>query len=241
MNTKDLIEKLNIYGVRKFLRHILFEFIYRWFYMRLIKGSYSQIGEDIIIDRLLKNKKRGFYVDVGAYDPMRFSNTLRFYKKGWRGINIEPDPDNYQKFLQARKRDINLNIGISDKKDMLIFYKFFPDTLSTFSKKSAKENLKHKYRLINESKIQVKKLSGILGNYCKDKKIDFMSIDTEGFDERVLKGNNWNKFKPKLICVESIEHGNTDIKRRKKVLELLARNGYKKATETMINTIFLLR
>src|SRR3989344_9673220 len=87
---KDLIQKLRMYGPLVFIQFALREF-YLLLWMRGVKNSYSQRGEDIVIDHLLKHKKIGFYIDVGANDPIRFSNTNRFYKRGWTGINIEPD------------------------------------------------------------------------------------------------------------------------------------------------------
>ncbi|MCD7914177.1 MAG: hypothetical protein LUG96_02180 [Tannerellaceae bacterium] len=65
-------------------------------YPSLLYGStsYSQEGEDIVLNFLFENKEgyKGFYVDIGTHHPFRFSNTAYFYKQGWQGINIEPTP-----------------------------------------------------------------------------------------------------------------------------------------------------
>ena len=79
-----------------------------------LRQSFSQDYEDLIIDKLLGNKATGTYLDIGAFDPTDLSNTKRFYDRGWRGCNVEPDPVRFQKFLQARPDDINLNVGLSD-------------------------------------------------------------------------------------------------------------------------------
>lgn len=228
MNLLSLIDKYKIYGLFKFFRHVFYTLVFYRLYRQKILGSFSQEEEDLVIEKLLNYKKRGFYVDIGAYDPTQFSNTKRFYLKGWRGINIEPDPDNFKKFLKERKRDINLNIGISSKPGKLIFYKFFPDTLSTFSEKEMKINLGKKYKLRKKIKIPVKKLSFVLEKYCRQK-IDFMSIDTEGFDQHVLESNNWKKFRPKIICIES-----------KKVGSFLSKIGYKKIYDNGINNLYMI-
>ena len=86
-------------------------------------NSFSQYGEDVIIDRLLCHKKRGFYIDIGANHPDRFSNTKRFYVKGWSGINIEPNPIIFKKFAK-RTRDVNLNIGIGGGESTIGFLLF---------------------------------------------------------------------------------------------------------------------
>ena len=68
--------------------------------------SYSQEGEDMILRRLFEKQKTGFYVDVGAHHPKRFSNTFFFYKKGWSGINIDAMPNSMRLFDKIRPRDI---------------------------------------------------------------------------------------------------------------------------------------
>ncbi len=70
--------------------------------------SYSQEGEDLILQRFFETKENGFYIDVGAHNPTRFSNTFIFYLKGWRGINIEPTPGSKTAFDSVRPKDLNI-------------------------------------------------------------------------------------------------------------------------------------
>ncbi|OGE45028.1 hypothetical protein A3B39_05500 [Candidatus Daviesbacteria bacterium RIFCSPLOWO2_01_FULL_37_10] len=198
---------------------------------RIFLHSYSQWGEDIIIDKLLGMKNKGFYIDIGAYDPIRFSNTQRFYNKGWKGINIEPDPIRINKFYKLRPRDINLNVGVANKNGLLDFFKFSPQTLSTFSKTALEDYQKQGHINTKVLKIKVSKLGQILEKEHKNKLVDFFSIDTEGSDLEVLKSNNWKKFRPKVICIEG--QGSSP----KKFLEKL---GYKKVYTNQTNSIFLL-
>ena len=214
-------------GPIKLIEYILLEA--QMLIMRIFKKSYSQWGEDIIIDNLLGQKSNGFYVDVGAYDPTRFSNTKRFYLKGWRGINIEPDPTKIKKFYKSRSKDINLNVGIANKNEIQDFFKFDPQTLSTFSKSAAADYQKQGYTLIETFKVKVNKLGQILEKERKNRQIDFFSIDTEGSDLEVLKSNNWKKFKPKVICIEG---------QGKNPEKLLVKLGYKKIYKTRTNSIF---
>lgn len=200
-----------------------------------LKKSFSQNGEDILIDSLLGNKKSGFYIDVGAYSPSRLSNTKRFYLRGWKGINIEPDPNKIKKFYNLRPRDINLNLGIANKSGKLKYFKFEPETLSTFSTSAAKDYKSQGFKLVGTSKIQVLKLAGVLESHSGGKDIDFMSVDVEGYDYEVLKSNNWKKFKPKLICVEVA--GQVE----KNIEKFLTRIGYKKICKNHNNLIFLLK
>ena len=226
---KKILRYFKIYSPDVLLWYIYLEL--RLLLRRSFLNSYSQWGEDIVIDKLLGKKRKGFYVDIGAYDPIRFSNTQRFYNKGWKGINIEPDPIRINKFYKLRPRDINLNVGVANKNGLLDFFKFSPQTLSTFSKDSVKNYQKQGYKLNEVIKVKVLKLSRILEKNVKRKEIDFFSIDTEGLDLEVLRSNNWKKFRPKVICIEG--QGSSP----KKFLEKL---GYKKVYTNQTNSIFLL-
>ena len=230
-----IVEKYRIYGFKRFFVYSLIE-LKNKIIMQLLKNSYSQKGEDLIIDKYLGWKKRGFYVDIGAGDGCRFSNTKRFYRKGWGGINIEPDPTSYEKLTKNRKKDINLNLGIGRKNGKFIFYRFTPSTLSTFSIEKAEEYKKQGYKLIDKREIEVRKLDDVLSEYCKDKIIDFMSIDTEGIDIEVLESNNWDKWRPKLIVIETEKNESC-----KKVYQFLIEKGYSKVFDNNLNSIYLLK
>lgn len=235
---KHIYQKFKIYGFRRFIFYSLEE-IYRKFWMEFLRKSYGQKGEDLVLDKFSGNKRKGFYVDVGANDPHRFNNTKRFYLRGWTGINIEPNVDNWQKLSSQRKRDINLNIGIGESESSLEFYKFIPHTLSTFSKEEADNYIGQGYKLEKIVLVEVKKMEDILAEYCKGD-IDFMSIDTEGFDMQVLKSNNWNRFRPKLICIESVSHTMRGLYNKKNDNHdnFLTNIEYKKVYDNGLNSIY---
>ena len=69
--------------------------------------SYAQNFEDVMLARAFAGKTEGFYVDVGAMDPVDGSVTKYFYELGWSGINIEPDEEYYKRLVADRKRDCN--------------------------------------------------------------------------------------------------------------------------------------
>lgn len=164
---------------------------------------YSQNGEDLILNRFLDNKKEGFFVDVGAHHPIRFSNTFLFYKKGWSGINIDAMPGSMAAFNKIRPKDINVEKGIALKNDKLTFYQFNESALNTFSKEEAFSKNKDDYKIIQRNLIEVDTLENILDKYMPiNTKIDFLNIDAEGKDEEVLISNNWVKYKPSYILIE---------------------------------------
>lgn len=183
------------------LKKRLFVFKYKFFSSEKPIVSYSQYAEDLCIEHLLMHKKMGVYVDVGANHPINFSNTLKFYQKGWRGVNIEPDPENFALFLEHRPGDINLNIGVSNHSGSMIFYRFLPNTLSTFSEKVAASLVKQNCKLLEKISVPAFTLQEILDRHGL-KEVDFLSIDTEGHDMQVLIGNNWEIFRPKVVCIE---------------------------------------
>jgi FkbM family methyltransferase len=170
-----------------------------------LNESYSQEGEDSILSRFFEGRQSGFYLDVGALHPQRFSNTYKFYKMGWRGISIDAMPGSMALFKQVRPLDINLEIPVSDTKEKLPFYIFNEHALNTFSKEHAEEReLKDEYKIVQTVVIETKKLSDILDEHLpKGQNIDFMSVDAEGFDYKILSSNNWAKYRPTVVLVEN--------------------------------------
>ena len=170
--------------------------------------SYSQEGEDLIIDRYFYNQTTGFYIDIGAHHPKRFSNTYLLYKKGWTGINIDPMPGIMKIFKKVRSKDINLEIGISKIESKLKYYIFNENALNTFSENEAiiKSKINPSEYYIKETlEINTYPLNKIFDKYIdKSQKIDLMSIDVEGLDLDVLLSNDWTKYRPKLILVEEL-------------------------------------
>ena len=164
-------------------------------------GSYSQYGEDLVIDRLLGRPATGTYVDVGANHPHFLSNTKRFYRRGWRGVNIEPHVGLFQAFLAARPLDTNLNIGVGPSEGVLDFYHFDPHQNSTFSAKEAERYKSLGEKLVDVTRVKVERLATVLENVGR--RVDFMSVDAEGIDLEVLQSNDWTRFRPVLVCVES--------------------------------------
>lgn len=203
--------------------------------------SYAQEGEDMVLRAFYEGKKKykGFYIDIGAHHPYRFSNTLFFYQKGWKGINIEPTPGAIIAFNIFRRRDINLNIGISDRKDKLTFYCFNEPALNGFSKELSEErnSASEKYKIIKEVEIETYPLAEILDKYLSaGQKIDFLTIDVEGLDLMVLQSNNWNKYKPAYILVEDrIDFTNLS---HSEVYKYLEQQGYQLVAKTMRTLFF---
>ena len=199
--------------------------------------SYSQEGEDMILKRLFGGQKFGFYVDVGAHHPKRFSNTYYFYKKGWSGINIDAMPGSMIAFDKFRPRDINIEKPISDKKQILTYYAFNEPALNTFSKELAVEYEKENYFIKFTRDIETTTLEDILDrNLPRNQDIDFLSVDVEGLDLMVLRSNNFEKYKPKIVLIEILGNSFSEIENNK-IADYLRQYGYSIFAKT-VNTVF---
>jgi len=157
------------------------------------RKTYSQCGEDLFINKFFKKTDKGVYVDVGAYNPIKYNNTFLLYKRGWTGINIDLNQTSIDLFNLVRKKDHNVFAAISYKRKLTkVFIENIFSPLNTINKKFSNKNSRNKPKYN-----MTKKFSDLVR-----KKIDFLNIDIEGMDFMVLKTINLNFYKPKLICIE---------------------------------------
>ena len=164
------------------------------------RKSYSMFGEDLVISKIFKNKKKGIYVDVGCYHPIEGSNTYLLFKKGWNGINIDLNKTSIDLFDKARSGDINLNLAISNKsKKIKYYFRKKINMLNTINQNFAKNYFLKGFKT---SYIQSQTLNYILKKFKYSQKIDFLNLDIEGNEINALKSLNFKKYEPKVICVE---------------------------------------
>lgn len=202
--------------------------------------SYSQEGEDMMLARFFSEQTTGFYVDVGAHHPQRFSNTYYFYLKGWRGINLDAMPGSMENFHKLRPEDINLEFPISDNNQTLTYYKFNEPALNGFCEKTAHERdgLRH-YKIIADEKLQTYKLAEILDKYLPiNQEIDFFNIDVEGLDYQVLKSNDWEKYRPKVVLVEDLNLSSLNKIDESKIAVFMDQQDYQLYAKSVCTLIF---
>jgi len=205
-------------------------------------SSYSQEGEDMILRRLFETKAVGFYVDVGAHHPKRFSNTYFFYKRGWSGINIDAMPGSMAAFNQYRRRDINLEAGVGDRRGSLEYYMFNEPALNSFSKdlSERRHGENSQYRIATTAQVELRPLAEILDEHlAENKEIDFLSVDVEGFDLNVLRSNDWKKHRPRYVLSEILESNLQEIW-KDPVTQYMKKQDYKVYAKC-VNTVFLER
>jgi FkbM family methyltransferase len=169
--------------------------------------TYSQEGEDLILRRLFHSRANGFYVDVGAHHPRRFSNTFYFYEHGWSGINIDPNVAAMELFAVARPRDVNIAMGVSDARGKLQYFVFDEPALNTLDVELAEKRQRTTdYRLVRTIEVPVDRLDAILEQHVpRGRAVDFMSVDTEGHDFNVVKSNDWARYRPRYLLVECLD------------------------------------
>jgi FkbM family methyltransferase len=162
--------------------------------------SFSQFGEDLVLASLFHRNKisQGNFVDVGAFHPIKLSNTYFFYRQGWRGVNVEPNPEGFRLFLDRRPADTNLNCAVSQACKEV---EFVCD--SAFS---GINGPKYEFRSGNPApkiiNIQSKPLRDIFAENLNGVQITFLSTDCEGYDLEVLQSNAWDKYRPLVILTE---------------------------------------
>ena len=158
-------------------------------------------NEDTAILNYFKDRKNGFYVDVGCYHPIHRNNTHLLHMQNWSGVNVDTSKFSIDLFNFMRPKDLNYNCAISDKNENIkLFYQKELSQLSTIEKSQAESVFQGE---IKEKEINAFTLDEILSrDKYKDSKIDLLDIDVEGADLKVLRGLSFEKFKPELVCVE---------------------------------------
>lgn len=212
-----------------------------WLFERRAVKSYSQCGEDAVLrglmaERVADRAYRGFWVDIGAHHPVRYSNTKMFSNLGWRGINVDALPESIRLFEKARTRDVNVHVGIGEKPDELDYYTFSDPAVNTFSPESAAEWSKVETPRIQ--KVKVVTLKALLDEHLpQGQHIDFQDVDVEGLDLPVLQSNDWSRYRPDFILVEI--HGPHPW--QSPIADFLATVGYEFAAQCRFTTIFRCR
>ena len=201
---------------------------------------FSQFYEDYILSYVFQDVATGAYVDVGAYDPDKGSVTKYFYRKGWRGVNVEPNPEHLASLQRVRTEDTNVGVGISDEAATLTFYKFEARAsgLSTFDPDTAARHKKAGFTY-EELTIPVATLTDVLDKSGKVKAgFEILNVDVEGFEKKVLTGLDFKKYPPTVVIIESTAPLTEDPTHQNWESILFA-NGYVFATDDGLNRYYL--
>ncbi len=217
---------------KKLIRNKLFYFFYK--FLKIYRNKkpsihYGEFGEDILVNRILKNIEAGRYVDVGCYHPFKGSLTAQLYKKGWKGINIDLSKSSIDLFNLVRKKDINLNLAVSDFNGQTSYFENSP-----INQQNSLIQNNDNQKII---KIECKNLNLILEEN-KFERFEYLNIDVEGSEQNVINGINLSKYRPILI---TIENNNLHIKEyiESEIYNVLIRNNYTFIGKTGVTNFFL--
>jgi FkbM family methyltransferase len=211
-------------------------------YLNAEKKSFSQSGEDLIVDYIFR--ARGVtnitYLDIGANHPLFLNNTYRFYLRGCKGVNIEPNPLMIERFLNTRPNDISIQAGAAVEEGELIYYELDTPELNTFSKEHALYMAEKGHSIFRETSIPVITINTIIEKYFDNKAPNVVFIDAEGMDFVLVESFDFESFQPEVFCVESVtyELDGTGIK-DDKLINLIKSKGYLLYADTNINSIFV--
>ena len=166
--------------------------------------QFSQIGEDALIWQFYGNVTNGFYVDVGCHHPFRYSNTalLSIFNQ-WTGLNIDADQRAIELFNQYRPQDINVRCAVGNRSGQTAVYLFNDGAVNTLDPAWAERQAKD-YGTPQSDLVEVLPLRELLDRHLPpSRSIDLMNIDIEGLDFEAIQSNDWAKYRPKLLCVET--------------------------------------
>ena len=199
---------------------------------------FSQYYEDYILAHIFRDVPKGVFIDIGAAHPTHNNMTYHFYKKGWRGISIDPIPAFVKKYNEKRPGDLFVNIGISDEESTLTFYHCGDDCeLGTFDQEGAKRHTEKGGVVFSEKLIPVKTIAQVLTEHPK-KHIHFANVDVEGWEQNVLQSFDFKKNRPEIFVIESTkpvsEETNYEIWESH-----LTQNGYLFAMTDYLNRYYL--
>lgn len=201
--------------------------------------SYAHLGEDLIVLTLLadrvRNPSKGVYVDVGAFDPVWYSNTLLLHQHGWRGINIDGDAERINRFRQERPRDVNVCALVSDARREVQYVHYPTGGLDQVIGVEDRP----RPNIAGELPTRIDRgtthtLTELLGEYLSPGiEIDFLNVDCEGQDLQVLRGHDWDRWHPRVVAVE----GNTP-NERDELTAFLSTRGYTLEARMRVTLIF---
>lgn len=199
---------------------------------------YSQNGEDAVLWKLFGEGYRpGFFVEVGALDGMRFSNTYSFEHEGWTGVCVEAHAAYFDLLKRNRPNSVCVHAAISDhEEDQVDFYANSRGSLSTLDPTKEGYFRRHFGSYFTGFEVQLvrmRTLDSILEEVRAPVAIDFVAIDVEGHEPAVLRGFTVAKYLPRVVLVEAIfrDEGNE--------VDVHMRNlGYSRARKMGVNVFY---
>lgn len=164
--------------------------------------SYSQFGEDITAANLLRNLKTGFYVDVGAFHPLRHSNTALLHIRGWQGVTVEPELQGSRAFRRFRPHAINVRAAIHNENHEVTLFKFRGGLSNTTMEERA-ENLRESKEVLGQEVVPALTLNDVFDRHVPEGvHVNYLSVDIEGYDTEAILAFDLDRHQPDVVCIE---------------------------------------
>ena len=200
------------------------------------RPSFSQNGEDLFLREHFGNRQ-GVYIDIGGNHPLSLSNTYLLYRMGWSGLVVEPIRRLCAKHRRFRPRDIQVNAAVGDTSGNLTFYEMVPSCLSTCDLSEVEHAVSARSaRLMREYSVPVVTLAELYRTHLSSRTVSLLSIDTEGHDMAVLRGNDWKILRPEVVICEAMNES-----QQAEIETFLAPCGYDRAKILGCNLLFVRR
>jgi FkbM family methyltransferase len=205
--------------------------------------SYAQAGEDMIVRNIFENLNVHdiTYLDIGANDPILLSNTYYFYRRGYRGVLVEPNAALCEKLRAVRPKDTTLEAGIgTGKATMADFYLLSEPAWSTFDKAEAEERVRDsggKVTIKEVRRMPLLDVNAVMAEHFAGAAPDFLSVDAEGWDLRILRSIDYRRLRPKVICAETLAFGS--LRAMPEIPAFMRTKGYSVRGGSFVNTIFV--
>lgn len=207
---------------------------------RAVRFSYSHYAEDLIILHLLREKllrgDSGIYVDVGAFDPVQFSNTLLLHQHGWKGVNVDPNEAQIEKFRRSRPADTNLRAIVSDSVRPVDYLQYPTGGTNRLvdSTETRLENVNGEPPVETVRMTTVTLTDLLAAHLPAGSKVDFLNVDCEGEDLAVLRGLDWSRWSPEVIAIEAYND-----ETRAAVTDFAIARGYTPVAQNLLTLIFI--
>lgn len=204
--------------------------------------SYAQSGEDRIASHVLHEMRVEYpsYLDLGAHHPTWLSNTYLFYTRGSRGVCVEADPELLKRIRRRRLRDTCVNAAVAPEDGELTFHVMDATTLSTTSAESVESYRQMGRRVTRSFTVQALSPATLLDRHFPGRPPNLVSLDVEGMDEQILRAWDFERCRPEVFIVETLDYAEDGSEsKRPEIGALMESAGYFAYGDTFINTVFV--